>query len=168
MTDVTVDFEVRGSSRDAIFDQLRNYRSYEELVEDIESIRYVEETPDHAVTEWSVHFRGGMVEWVETDIFDRSAGEVRFSQVSGDFAIFAGTWTVHESSTGINTINFAAEFDFGIPSMQSLLDPVAARMVIETMSTIVTSLFEDSIATDESIKLSPGQEGGVGTGGRAR
>ena len=53
---------------------------------------------------------------------------------------------------GDSLTDFSTEFDFGIPSLEGILDPVAERVFRETVGVVVTSMFaEAEVVGDEAL-----------------
>ncbi|MYW93789.1 cyclase [Amycolatopsis rubida] len=84
-------------------------------------------------------FRTGKLRWNEEIRSHREDGEIRFVLTDGDFAEFAGRWTFRTDGDDV-AVRFEAGFDFGIPSMESLLDPIAATAVTATIARAVLGM----------------------------
>ncbi|WP_406504457.1 type II toxin-antitoxin system RatA family toxin [Streptomyces sp. NBC_00212] len=125
----------------AAYDRIKDYARYPELTPVVRSVTVREMTDEEIHSDWEVYFRNGILRWTETDRFDEAKLRISFRQLEGDFAEFTGTWSVTPDGEGC-LVDFAAEFDFGIPSLAGILDPVAARVLKETIGVVVTSLFE--------------------------
>ncbi|MDQ3470453.1 MAG: hypothetical protein M3487_11910 [Actinomycetota bacterium] len=74
--------------------------------------------------------------WTEEDQLDRTAGTITFSQVDGDFEEFAGSWSVRPRDEGAE-VSFHAEFDLGITSLRSIIEPIAERSLRENVELIL-------------------------------
>uniref|UniRef100_A0AAU2UY53 SRPBCC family protein n=1 Tax=Streptomyces sp. NBC_00003 TaxID=2903608 RepID=A0AAU2UY53_9ACTN len=125
----------------AAYDRIKDYARYPELTPVVRSVTVREVTEQEIHSDWEVYFRNGILRWTETDRFDEAKLLISFRQLEGDFAEFTGTWSVTPDGEGC-LVDFAAEFDFGIPSLAGILDPVAARVLKETIGVVLTSLFE--------------------------
>ncbi|GAA2472130.1 type II toxin-antitoxin system RatA family toxin [Streptomyces mauvecolor] len=123
------------------YHRIKDYARYPELAPVVRSVTVHEVGEGEERSDWEVYFRNGILRWTETDRFDEAKLRISFRQLEGDFAEFTGTWSVTPDGEGC-LVDFAAEFDFGIPSLAGILDPVAARVLKETIGVVVTSLFE--------------------------
>ncbi|MGW2866079.1 type II toxin-antitoxin system RatA family toxin [Streptomyces sp. SDr-06] len=133
------------------YHRIKDYARYPELAPVVRSVTVHEVSESEERSDWEVYFRNGILRWTETDRFDEARLRIVFRQLEGDFAEFAGTWSVAEDG-GDCLVHFAAEFDFGIPSLAGILDPVAARVLKETIGVVVTSLFERAhVVGDEPV-----------------
>jgi hypothetical protein len=90
------------------------------------------------VSEWEVSFRRGILRWSEFDEFDPDGRTIRFWRRDGDPESFAGTWEVVEQEDGC-IAQFRAEFELGIPSFASIVDPLGDRMLYDNVVDILRS-----------------------------
>ncbi|MEV8394268.1 MULTISPECIES: SRPBCC family protein [unclassified Streptomyces] len=152
MRSVHVRVRVHGVAAEAAFDQVGAFSRYSEFTEVIRSVTSRRESGTEEVSDWEVYFRNGILCWTEADRFDRDALTIAFEQIDGDFAEFAGVWRLVADGDDC-VVDFSAEFDFGIPSLAGILDPVAERVFKETIARVVISLFAGnaSVVDDEAV-----------------
>ncbi|MEW2164644.1 SRPBCC family protein [Streptomyces sp. NPDC007084] len=156
------------------FDRVKDFAVYPRLSSVVRSVTVRQPEPaapgeaaeEHS--DWEVYFRNGILRWSETDTFDRAALTIAFTQTDGDFAEFSGTWRVRPDGED-SLIDFHTEFDFGIPSLAGILDPVAERVFRETIGLVVTSLFaraevEGDEALVRAVELARERAAGARTG----
>lgn len=143
MPKITVQALVSEHTTVQIFDRISNFARYPELVESVRSVDVEAPQPDGSVpSEWQVYFRNGILHWREVDWFDREALSIRFEQTDGEFDVFQGEWRLEETGEdGRVRLTFAAEFDFGVDSLASIINPVAVRVLTESIEQIVSGLF---------------------------
>ncbi|WP_405655849.1 type II toxin-antitoxin system RatA family toxin [Streptomyces sp. RK9] len=132
----------------AVFDRVRNFAAYPELAPVVRSVAVHEVSAAEETSDWEVYFRNGILSWTEEDRLDRARLTIDFSQLDGDFESFTGSWRVSRADTGCR-VDFDAEFDFGIPSLAGILDPVAVRVFKETIARIVSALFAGAAVLDD-------------------
>ncbi|MET9254321.1 type II toxin-antitoxin system RatA family toxin [Streptomyces sp. NPDC048182] len=136
--------------RDA-FDRVKDFAAYPDLVDVVRSVTVDRTSDTYESSDWEVYFRNGILRWRETDRFDVAALTITFEQVDGDFEEFSGTWSVVPDEDGCR-IAFETEFDFGIPSLAGILDPVAERVFKETIARVVRGLFPTAeVIGDEAV-----------------
>ena len=133
---------IPSNSTEAVFDAVRRWENYPQLAP------HVNKTTVHATvpatdcsSSWELHFRSGLLRWTETDIFDVAGGKILFEQTDGDFDSFSGSWVLTQQGGDV-AVRFDADFDFGIPSLEGILDPIAERVIKETVAWALTGLFE--------------------------
>ncbi|WP_424217657.1 type II toxin-antitoxin system RatA family toxin (plasmid) [Streptomyces sp. BI20] len=139
-------------SPEAGYEQVRRFARYPELAPVVRSVIVREGGAGGEVSDWEVYFRNGILRWTESDRFDPDRLSITFAQLDGDFDSFAGVWRVEAAGSGC-LVDFGAEFDFGIPSLAGILDPVAERVIKETIARVVLGLFggEGTVVGDEAL-----------------
>ncbi|MGN2637871.1 SRPBCC family protein [Nocardia takedensis] len=142
MQAVEVRSAVSGWSRREVYERLKDGEVYVKYApEQVKSVRTeAGPRPGSALTHWEIYFRNGVLCWSEEDVYDDDTCTITFTQIDGDFDVFEGAWRVDEVD-GDLILTFTAEFDFGVPSMESIVNPVALRVLRHAMSQIVSKLF---------------------------
>ncbi|MFJ9721161.1 type II toxin-antitoxin system RatA family toxin [Streptomyces sp. NPDC101209] len=149
MRSVDVTIAVPGIAPDAVYDRVREFARYPDLAPVVRSVTVHDISDEEETSDWEVYFRNGILRWSESDRFDQSALTITFAQLDGDFESFTGTWRISRRGEEVR-VGFDAEFDFGIPSLAGILDPVAERVIRETIARVVLGLFpEGSVVGDE-------------------
>lgn len=143
MQTVTVEAVVPHWQAADVYERLKDSDVYvEHAPEQVKSVvtEAVDE-PGEAITHWEIFFRNGLLRWSERDYFDDEKCTIRFEQVSGDFDVFEGDWVV-STRDGDVLLTFTAHFDFGVPSLEAIIEPVAIRVLRQAMSRIIGKLFD--------------------------
>ncbi|MCS0638360.1 SRPBCC family protein [Streptomyces sp. LP05-1] len=151
MRNAEVLLRVDGVEPEAAFDRIHDFARYPEFTDVVRSVTVHEISDEEETSDWEVYFRNGILRWTEADRFDRGTLVISFEQIDGDFAEFSGTWRI--SAEGADTlVAFSADFDFGIPSLAGILDPVAQRVFKETIARVVIGLFGGAtVVGDEAV-----------------
>jgi ribosome-associated toxin RatA of RatAB toxin-antitoxin module len=157
MRDAQVTILVADAGPATTFERISDFAAYPDLIDVVRSVSVRPVGPGEDHSDWEVFFRNGILRWTEVDRFDADALTITFEQLEGDFAEFAGTWVVTPHGTG-SAVAFTAAFDFGIPSLAGLLDPIAERVLKETIVRAVAGLFDrvDVLGDDASLALAAG------------
>jgi ribosome-associated toxin RatA of RatAB toxin-antitoxin module len=121
---------------DFAYEKIGDFGRYPELVDVVRAVRVHGDDSD-----WEVYFRNGILRWSETDQMDRAGRRISFVQTEGDFDHFVGHWCVEPLAGDGSLVHFKADFDFGIPSLAGILDPIAERTFRETVYRILEGLF---------------------------
>lgn len=152
MRSVSVTLRIADQDAEQAFDRVSAFSRYPELTDVIRSVETRQVSPSEEISDWEVYFRNGVLCWSESDLFDRDTLTITFEQVDGDFAEFRGTWRMEADGPHCLVV-FAAEFDFGIPSLAGILDPVAQRVFKETIARVVIGLFAGGaeVVGDEAV-----------------
>jgi ribosome-associated toxin RatA of RatAB toxin-antitoxin module len=140
MRNVHLRVRADGVAAPEAYRRIGDFGRYPAMVDVVKSV-YVHPSSDQTelTSDWEVYFRNGILRWTERDVFDRPGLGIAFEQLYGDFEVFCGSWQVVQVADGC-VVTFDAEFDFGIPSLASILDPIAARVLTETIAKVVAGL----------------------------
>lgn len=122
-----------------VYDTLSDFERYPQLSDAVRSVAVTRQSPDTTVSSWEVTFRSGILRWTEEDRFDRDLLTISFEQLTGDIAVFDGTWTCSDAGNGSDIV-FVANLDMGIPSLADALEPIAVRALVENTVSIVAGL----------------------------
>ncbi|MER7394233.1 SRPBCC family protein [Streptomyces sp. NPDC000151] len=124
-----------------VFDAVLRFERYPELTPHVRSTVVHSGPPQPAgSSSWELYFRSGVLRWTESESYDRERLHIAFRQTDGDFDELSGTWDLRQTGADC-ALRFDADFDFGIPSMAGILDPIAARVIEETIAWAVTGMF---------------------------
>ncbi|MEU2611677.1 SRPBCC family protein [Micromonospora sp. NPDC007271] len=141
MRDVEIRAFLPAADAGTVFDRLIEFERYPELVDVVRSVVIL--SPPGAqpmVSCWEVYFRNGILAWTEADRLRRDDLTIEFEQTDGDFDEFSGSWVLEPRDGGV-ALTFAAAFDFGVPTLASIIDPVAERVLAETIQLVLRGLF---------------------------
>lgn len=144
----TAHLTVSSSSHpDAAYEAIARFEEYPKFVEDISSITVWRDdsasaSPDTTYSDWEVIFRNGPLRWTEVDYHKPGERQIAFEQRSGDFEAFGGCWQVNATGFG-SQVSFEVTFDFGIPSLAGVLEPIAERVLKESILKIMSRTLSD-------------------------
>ncbi|GAA4681515.1 type II toxin-antitoxin system RatA family toxin [Phytohabitans rumicis] len=142
MRHVEISAFIPGANPTEVFDTLSDFARYPELVEIVRAVTVTPAVGDGPVlSTWEVLFRNGILRWTEEDWLHRDRLTIDFVQTEGDFEELTGGWVVTQQPDGVGVV-FYNDFDFGIPSLATIIDPVAERVLTETIQLILGRLFE--------------------------
>jgi len=152
MRSVQLHVHVPTGDPSAAYDKISDFACYADLVDVVQSVTVHDSGDGEPVhSDWAVHFRNGLLRWSEVDEFLPARRGIVFEQTRGDFHVFRGTWQVDPAGAGCD-VRFEAEFDFGIPSLAGILDPIAAKVLKETIALVVAGLLGDVVVIgDEGV-----------------
>lgn len=134
---------IKATKATDVYDAVFRFERYPDLAPHVRRTTVHEAFPaPTGSSSWELHFRSGLLRWTEDERFDRDALRMEFEQADGDFDSFTGTWAL--TQVGPDTeLRFEADFDFGIPSLEGILDPIAERVIKETVAWVVVGMFAD-------------------------
>lgn len=141
---VRVAVDIDGVSDEEAFDLMSDFGSYPRVTDVVRAVT-VRRSGDEATSEWEVSFRKGILKWAERDTFDQPNREISFVQTEGDLKSFSGRWLVRPRGTDGVTVTFEAEFDLGMDSIATIVDPIAERTLADNTRMIIEQLVRPSV-----------------------
>ncbi|GGZ28501.1 type II toxin-antitoxin system RatA family toxin [Streptomyces poonensis] len=149
MRHVVLEALVPGERAETVLDGISRFERYPRLAPHVRAaVVHTGPPAARGSSSWELYFRSGLLRWTETEEFDRERLRITFRQTDGDFDAFTGCWTLRQSGDDC-ALRFDAEFDFGIPSMEGILDPIAERVIKETVAWTVTGMFAGTTLGEE-------------------
>jgi ribosome-associated toxin RatA of RatAB toxin-antitoxin module len=128
-----------------VYETVVDFARYPALVDTVREVRLDPAATDGSlICHWSVNFRNGVLRWSEFDTFDRVNLISHFTQTSGDFEFFRGEWMLRPKGDDV-VVTFESEFDFGVPTLAAIIDPVAVRVLTESMRKVLLGLFNGAV-----------------------
>ncbi len=154
MRTVTIEFLLPNADAEAVYARLCDFEGYAEHTDAVRGVSVTRisghaDGPRVVESEWSVNFRNGILCWSERDQIDPARRTIRFSQLEGDFEEFDGDWLVRQAGADV-TVYFGATFDLGMPSLASIIEPVAERTLRENIDKIVRGLLGERLVTPDT------------------
>jgi ribosome-associated toxin RatA of RatAB toxin-antitoxin module len=128
-----------GADADFAFGRIAEFERYPDFVDEVRSVVVHSNSGGPLVSDWEIVFRSGPLRWSEVDYFQPDLRRIVFEQISGDFEVFRGSWLVEPIAGGC-AVTFEATFDFGIPSLAGVLEPIATKVLKEGIAMIVHQL----------------------------
>jgi ribosome-associated toxin RatA of RatAB toxin-antitoxin module len=143
MRRVIVDATIFGEEAGTVFENVLQFSKYPDLSPHVQSTTVYETRPSPAgSSSWELLFRSGLLQWSEQERFLRDELRVEFEQTEGDFDVFGGFWTFIQNDKDC-VLHFECDFDFGIDSLAGILDPIAERVIKETVAWAIVRLHEN-------------------------
>ncbi|MGK8520155.1 type II toxin-antitoxin system RatA family toxin [Nocardia asteroides] len=141
MRSLHIELRSESVTADEAFARIKDFERYPQLVDEVRDVAVRTREDGHMVSDWEVFFRNGPLRWSEIDYLQPERRRIVFEQLSGDFHVFRGSWNVSPFRHG-SCVRFEATFDFGIPSLTGILEPIATKVLKEGIAIIVHSLLE--------------------------
>jgi coenzyme Q-binding protein COQ10 len=124
MPSVEVSEQIRGELN-RVYELVADMESYPRFMPSLNKLEVLERGEGWTVTDWDTSISGMNFRWQERDVFDEANRRITYRQVSGDLKRFEGEWRVEEEADGVR-VTLKVDFDFGVPMLSSLLNPVAS------------------------------------------
>jgi ribosome-associated toxin RatA of RatAB toxin-antitoxin module len=154
MRKVILDAVVHGERAETVFENVVQFKRYPELSPHVQATEVTETRPSATgASSWELLFRSGLLQWSETERFVKDAMRIEFEQTEGDFDTFDGHWALVQEGPDTK-VHFECDFDFGIESLEGILDPIAERVIKETVAWAVVGLHA-SVHLEGDLELQP-------------
>ncbi|MFD2169072.1 type II toxin-antitoxin system RatA family toxin [Tumebacillus lipolyticus] len=108
-----------------VYDLIADMESYPRFMPSLNRLEVVEKGDGWTVTSWDTSISGLTFRWLERDEFDPDNHRISYRQLAGDLKTFQGEWLVEEAASGVK-VTLKVDFDFGVPMLSTLLNPVAS------------------------------------------
>lgn len=115
--------------------------SFPKFMESVESVEIMDRGDNWALVKWVTHLKGATFRWVEKDYHYPEEGRIAWNQTEGDLKVFDGEWRLKRVPEGTE-VTLMLDFEFGIPMVSSLLNPVAKVMVKQNALSMLNGIAE--------------------------
>lgn len=127
--------------RHEIYPILKEMERYPEFMEDLISVEVLERKENTTVTKWVSNVDGRTIKWTELDVFDDENLHISYRQLEGDLKRFEGEWSLTPIEGGTE-IKLTVDFEFGIPMIAGLLNPILKKKVRENSANMLKAIKE--------------------------
>jgi ribosome-associated toxin RatA of RatAB toxin-antitoxin module len=128
------------------YDRLSDFTLFEETCSAVISVEVNSVSDEETLSNWTVHFHDGEMQWQERDRFNKDKLRIEFEQTEGDAEEFNGSWQVNERGSDCCEIIFSAEFCMGIPSLADILEPIAEQAISQNINQMLDQMFIKQVA----------------------
>lgn len=124
-----------------VYPILKEMEKYPEFMEDLVSVEVVERGENSTVTKWVSNVDGRIIKWTEVDTFNDENMHIAYRQIEGDLKKFEGEWILTPIEGGTE-IKLTVDFEFGIPMIAGLLNPILKKKVKDNSMNMLTAIKE--------------------------
>lgn len=122
-----------------VYPILKDMERYPEFMSDLKSVEVVERGTNTTLTRWVSNVDGRIIKWTELDTFDDENMHIIYRQTEGDLKKFEGEWILTPVEGGTE-IKLTVDFEFGIPMIAGLLNPILKKKVRENSMNMLQSI----------------------------
>ena len=126
----------------AVYEALSDMESFPRFMENVNSVEVVRREGNSTDSQWHVTLQGAPFRWVESDEFLADEGRITYKQISGDLKKFEGEWRIEAAPEGAS-VTLTTDFEFGMPMIASLFNPVAKLILRRNAEAMLGALQED-------------------------
>ena len=131
---------IKGDSR-KIYDIISDMAAYPEFMQDLVSVEILERGEGYTVSHWVSNVDGRKIVWTERDSFYPENLKITYAQTEGDLKKMEGNWQIIPGTEGCQ-VTLAVDFEFGIPMIAGLLNPILKKKVRENSENMLKSIKE--------------------------
>lgn len=124
---------------DSIYQIVKNMEDYPRFMKDLISVDTLERSEKMTITHWISNVDGRKIQWTEEDYFFDEQKRIEYKQIEGDLKRFAGYWQLTPDDEGV-MITLFVDFEFGIPMISALLNPLLKRKVRENSENMLEAI----------------------------
>lgn len=124
-----------------IYDIIQNMAAYPDFMKDLVSVEILERGENYTVSHWVSNVDGRKIVWTERDTFYPDELKITYQQTEGDLKKMEGQWLIEAVDSGCE-VTLAVDFEFGIPMIAGLLNPILKKKVRENSENMLTSIKE--------------------------
>ena len=124
-----------------IYEIIKDMASYPNFMKDLVSVEILERGEDYTISHWVTNADGRKIVWTERDTFYPEDLKITYVQTEGDLKKMEGAWTIVEQADGCE-VTLAVDFEFGIPMIAGLLNPILKKKVRENSENMLNSIKE--------------------------
>ena len=118
---------IKGEGR-AVYDIISDMEAYPSFMKDLVSAKVSERGPGYDISSWT-----------ERDCFYPEEVKITYQQTAGDLKKMEGAWTIEPRADGC-WVTLAVDFEFGIPMIAGLLNPILKRKVKENSENMLAAI----------------------------
>ena len=127
---------------EAVFAVLSDMESFPRFMENVNSVEVVRREGNTTDSQWHVTLQGAPFRWLERDTFLPEEGRITYQQISGDLRRFEGEWRLVPSDGG-TSVTLTTDFEFGMPMIATLFNPVAKLILRRNAEQMLVALERD-------------------------
>ncbi|MBQ8690737.1 MAG: aromatase/cyclase [Phascolarctobacterium sp.] len=124
-----------------IYEIIKDMASYPNFMKDLVSVEILERGEGYTISHWVTNADGRRIVWTERDTFYPEELKITYEQTEGDLKKMEGAWTIVEQADGCE-VTLAVDFEFGIPMIAGLLNPILKKKVRENSENMLNSIKE--------------------------
>ncbi|SJZ88732.1 type II toxin-antitoxin system RatA family toxin [Selenihalanaerobacter shriftii] len=140
-------------SVEEVYEIAKEMERYPQFMEDVISVDVINREENTTITAWVTDIDGKKIVWKERDIFDFDNKVIHYEQIEGDLKEFTGEWRFTPINDATKVV-LTVDFEFGIPMIAPLLNPVLKKKVISNSEAMLSAIKSEIEREDPTTKCS--------------
>lgn len=112
---------------------------YPRFMESLVSVTVLERGKNYDISHWVSNVDGRKIVWTERDDFYPEDFKITYQQTDGDLKKMEGVWELNDEAEGVR-VSLTVDFEFGIPMIAGLLNPLLVRKVRENSEAMLAAV----------------------------
>lgn len=125
--------------KNAIYQVIQNMEDYPRFMESLVSVTVLERGKNYDISHWVSNVDGRKIVWTERDDFYPEDFKITYQQTDGDLKKMEGVWELDDEAEGVR-VSLTVDFEFGIPMIAGLLNPLLVRKVRENSEAMLAAV----------------------------
>ena len=125
--------------KNAIYQVIQNMEDYPRFMESLVSVTVLERGKNYDISHWVSNVDGRKIVWTERDDFYPEDFKITYQQTDGDLKKMEGVWELNDEAEGVR-VSLTVDFEFGIPMIAGLLNPLLVRKVRENSEAMLAAV----------------------------
>ena len=130
---------VMKANKKDIYAIIKNMEDYPLFMPSLKKVEVLERGENYTISHWDSDVDGRKIIWTERDEFDDSNFIITYKQTEGDLKKMEGAWKLLDVDGGVE-VSLAVDFEFGIPMIAGLLNPILKRKVRENSENMLSAV----------------------------
>ena len=124
-----------------IYAIVKDMAAYPNFMKDLVSVEILERGENYTISHWVSNVDGRKIIWTERDTFYPEQNKITYAQTEGDLKKMEGEWNIVPQGEECE-VTLSVDFEFGIPMITGLLNPILKKKVRENSENMLTSIKE--------------------------
>lgn len=125
----------------SIYEIIKDMAAYPSFMSDLVSVEILERGEGYTISHWVSNVDGRKIVWTERDEFFPEENKITYCQIEGDLKKMEGKWQLLPVADGVEVM-LSVDFEFGIPMIAGLLNPILKRKVRENSENMLAAVKE--------------------------
>ena len=125
-----------------VYEVARDIERYPQFMEDVVSVKILEQTPERQVSTWVSHVKEFKrdIKWTEEDFWNEAERNCTFAQTEGDFSLYRGKWEFTAEGEGATHAILTLEYDYNVPMIGNLIKGLLKKKTQANIDAMIAAI----------------------------
>jgi ribosome-associated toxin RatA of RatAB toxin-antitoxin module len=127
---------------ETVYNVARDIERYPQFMEDVTSVKILEQTPERQVSTWVSHVKEFKrdIKWTEEDFWNEAERNCTFAQTEGDFSLYRGKWEFHAQGDSTTHAILTLEYDYNVPLIGNLIKGLLRKKMQTNIDAMIAAI----------------------------